>query len=44
MIRSFAGRETEKLFNNESSRRLPGQIQRGGVAEIAGVASGAQPE
>jgi proteic killer suppression protein len=28
MIRSFACRETEKLFNDESSRRLPVQIQR----------------
>lgn len=28
MIRSFACRETEKLFNDESSRRLPTQIQR----------------
>jgi proteic killer suppression protein len=28
MIRSFACPETEKLFNDESSRRLPTQIQR----------------
>jgi proteic killer suppression protein len=28
MIRSFACHETEKLFNDESSRRLPVQIQR----------------
>ncbi len=28
MIRSFACRETEKLFNDESSRRLPPPIQR----------------
>ena len=28
MIRSFACRETERLFNDESSRRLPVQIQR----------------
>jgi proteic killer suppression protein len=28
MIRSFACTETEKLFNDESSRRLPTQIQR----------------
>jgi proteic killer suppression protein len=28
MIRSFACRETEKLFNDEVSRRLPPQIQR----------------
>ena len=28
MIRSFACRETEKLFNDEASRRLPVQIQR----------------
>jgi toxin HigB-1 len=28
MIRSFACSETEKLFNDESSRRLPTQIQR----------------
>jgi proteic killer suppression protein len=28
MIRSFACRETEGLFNDESSRRLPHQIQR----------------
>jgi proteic killer suppression protein len=28
MIRSFACLETEKLFNDESSRRLPTQIQR----------------
>jgi proteic killer suppression protein len=28
MIRSFACPETEKLFNDESSRRLPQQIQR----------------
>lgn len=28
MIRSFACPETEKLFNDESSRRLPMQIQR----------------
>lgn len=27
MIRSFACHETEKLFNDESSRRLPLQIQ-----------------
>ena len=28
MIRSFACAETERLFNDESSRRLPNQIQR----------------
>jgi proteic killer suppression protein len=28
MIRRFACHETEKLFNDESSRRLPTQIQR----------------
>ena len=28
MIRSFACHETERLFNDESSRRLPTQIQR----------------
>jgi len=28
MIRSFACTETERLFNDEWSRRLPGQIQR----------------
>jgi proteic killer suppression protein len=28
MIRSFACREAEKLFSDESSRRLPTQIQR----------------
>ena len=28
MIRSFACRETEKLFADETSRRLPIQIQR----------------
>ncbi|MGH7940083.1 MAG: type II toxin-antitoxin system RelE/ParE family toxin [Limisphaerales bacterium] len=28
MIRSFPCHETEKLFNDESSRRLPSQIQR----------------
>jgi len=28
MIRSFACHETEKLFNDEASRRLPTQIQR----------------
>jgi toxin HigB-1 len=28
MIRSFACHETEKLFNDECSRRLPTQIQR----------------
>jgi toxin HigB-1 len=28
MIRSFSCRETAKLFNDESSRRLPTQIQR----------------
>jgi proteic killer suppression protein len=28
MIRGFACHETEKLFNDESSRRLPTQIQR----------------
>jgi proteic killer suppression protein len=28
MIRSFACLETEKLFNDESSRRLPTHIQR----------------
>jgi len=28
MIRSFACRETERLFNDEPSRRLPLQIQR----------------
>ena len=28
MIRSFACKETERLFNDEPSRRLPAQIQR----------------
>lgn len=28
MIRSFACKETERLFNDEPSRRLPTQIQR----------------
>jgi toxin HigB-1 len=28
MIRSFAGRETERLFNDETPRRLPHQIHR----------------
>jgi proteic killer suppression protein len=28
MIRSFASRETEKLFNRQFSRRLPHNIQR----------------
>ena len=28
MIRGFACKETERLFNDESSRRLPTQIQR----------------
>ena len=28
MIRSFACAETERLFNDEPSRRLPHQIQR----------------
>ena len=28
MIRSFACAETERLFNDETSRRLPTQIQR----------------
>ena len=28
MIRSFACKETERLFNDESSRRLPPSIQR----------------
>lgn len=28
MIRSFACQETERLFNDEVSRRLPTQIQR----------------
>ena len=28
MIRSFACRETERLFNDEASRRLPTQIQQ----------------
>jgi hypothetical protein len=28
MIVSFSCRETEKLFNDEPSRRLPTQIQR----------------
>ncbi len=28
MIRSFACRETERLFSDESSRRLPSVIQR----------------
>ena len=28
MIRSFACRETERLFNDQTSRRLPPQIQR----------------
>ena len=28
MIRSFGSRETERLFNDESSRKLPTQIQR----------------
>ena len=29
MIRSFACAETERLFGDETSRRLPAQIQRG---------------
>jgi len=29
MIRGFACKETERLFNDEPSRRLPHQIQRG---------------
>jgi proteic killer suppression protein len=28
MIRGFACKETERLFNDEPSRRLPGQIQQ----------------
>ena len=28
MLRSFACKETERLFNDEPSRRLPQQIQR----------------
>ena len=28
MIRSFSCRETERLFNDETSRRLPTQVQR----------------
>jgi toxin HigB-1 len=28
MIRSFADKETEKLFNRELSKKLPGDIQR----------------
>ncbi len=28
MIRGFACRETERLFNDQASRRLPPQIQR----------------
>jgi len=28
MIRSFAFQETERLFNDQNSRRLPPQIQR----------------
>jgi toxin HigB-1 len=28
VIRSFACRETERLFNDQASRRLPPQIQR----------------
>lgn len=28
MIRSFACQETERLFNDETSRRLPANIQR----------------
>ena len=28
MIHSFADRETERIFNRERSRRLPGDIQR----------------
>ena len=28
MIRSFACRETERLFNDKSARRLPADIQR----------------
>ncbi|HZV37001.1 MAG TPA: type II toxin-antitoxin system RelE/ParE family toxin [Verrucomicrobiae bacterium] len=28
MIRSFACKETERLFNDETSRRIPVQIQR----------------
>ena len=34
MIRSFACAETEKLFNDESSRRLPTQIQRTGRRKL----------
>ena len=28
MIKSFADRETEKIFNREFSRKLPPEIQR----------------
>ncbi|GBE41861.1 MAG TPA: type II toxin-antitoxin system RelE/ParE family toxin [Nitrospirae bacterium] len=28
MIKSFAGKETEKLFKRESSRKIPGSIQQ----------------
>jgi proteic killer suppression protein len=34
MLRSFACHETEKLFNDESSRRLPTQIQRAARREL----------
>ena len=34
MIRSFACAETEKLLNDESSRRLPTQIQRTGRRKL----------
>ena len=34
MIRSFACAETEKLFKDESSRRLPTQIQRTGRRKL----------
>ncbi len=34
MIRSFADRETEKLFRYEPSRRLPSDIQRAALRKL----------
>lgn len=34
MIRSFASRETEQVFNREQSRRLPAEVQRSALRKL----------
>lgn len=35
MIRTFADRETERVWNEEGSRRLPANIQQGALNKLA---------